>query len=160
MKYAQSSECHSALGKVISLVINKEIQQGLEAGVEHGKAGRVLAQVEAYDPDVENKYVATVKDFDNGDRGDVDPPSKFLKLQPISSQVTLPVYSKTGSSIGHGFISGEILLSNAIATLRGRVEKKKVTFLQLFDVPCPWEYISDAVHDLVRSFPECFYYLI
>ncbi|GKE40431.1 hypothetical protein Tco_1463836 [Tanacetum coccineum] len=65
MKCAQSSECRSALGKVISYAINKGIQQGLEAGVEHGKAGRSFAQVEAYDPDVENKYVAAVNNFEN-----------------------------------------------------------------------------------------------
>ncbi|GKC07806.1 hypothetical protein Tco_0999416 [Tanacetum coccineum] len=45
MKYAQSAECMSALGKVISLAINKAIQEGLEAGIEHGKSGRSLAQV-------------------------------------------------------------------------------------------------------------------
>ncbi|GJY05593.1 hypothetical protein Tco_0371533 [Tanacetum coccineum] len=65
MKCAQSSKCYSAQGKVISLAINKGIQQGLEAEIKHGKAGRSLAQVEAYDPYVENKYVAEVNDFDN-----------------------------------------------------------------------------------------------
>ncbi|GKE78870.1 hypothetical protein Tco_1544990, partial [Tanacetum coccineum] len=34
-KCARSVECHSALGKVISIAINKGIQQGLEAGVVH-----------------------------------------------------------------------------------------------------------------------------
>ncbi|GJY68220.1 hypothetical protein Tco_0471202 [Tanacetum coccineum] len=42
MKCAQYSECRSAMGKVIS-----------------------LAQVEAYDLDVENKYMAAVSDFKN-----------------------------------------------------------------------------------------------
>nr|GEX51790.1 putative transposase (putative), gypsy type [Tanacetum cinerariifolium] len=65
MECVQSLECCSALGKVISLAINKGIQQSLKVGVEHEKAGRSLAQVEAYDPDVENKYVATVKEFEN-----------------------------------------------------------------------------------------------
>ncbi|GKC70900.1 hypothetical protein Tco_1116783, partial [Tanacetum coccineum] len=147
MKCAQSFECHSALGKVISLAINKGSRQGLEAGVEHGKAGRVLAQVKAYDPDVENKYVATVKDFDNGDHGDVDPPSEFLKLQPVSSQVTLPVYSKTGSLIGIGFISGEILLSNAIVTLCVRAEKKKVSVPSSVTIGGPYQDNSFAITD-------------
>ncbi|GJX94411.1 hypothetical protein Tco_0348997 [Tanacetum coccineum] len=60
---ARSVECRSALGKVISMAINKGIQQGLEAGVVHGKAGRSLAQIEAYDPEVEGKYVAAVSKF-------------------------------------------------------------------------------------------------
>nr|GFB27544.1 hypothetical protein [Tanacetum cinerariifolium] len=37
MKCAQFVECQSALGKVISLAINKGIQEGLEARIEHGK---------------------------------------------------------------------------------------------------------------------------
>ncbi|GKA99971.1 hypothetical protein Tco_0827965 [Tanacetum coccineum] len=119
MKCAQSSECRSALGKfggvTISLAINKGIQQGLEAKVEHGKAGRSLAQVEAYDPDVEK-----------GDHSDADLSPEFLKLQPVSSQVTVPVYSEIGSSCGPGSVSGEILLSYVIATLRGHAEKRKV----------------------------------
>nr|GEW92408.1 transposase (putative), gypsy type [Tanacetum cinerariifolium] len=49
---ASSAECRSALGKVISMAINKGIQQGLEAGVVHGKAGRSLTQIEAYNPEV------------------------------------------------------------------------------------------------------------
>ncbi|GJR70397.1 hypothetical protein Tco_0016462 [Tanacetum coccineum] len=145
MKCAQSSECHSALGKV-----------------------------EAYDPDVENKYVATVKDFDNvsfsllgelealkdsplalimydltleGDHGDVDPPSEFLKLQLVSSHVTLPIYYETGSSIGPGFISGEILLSDAIATLCGRAEKKKMSMPSSVTIGGPSQDNSLAIAD-------------
>nr|GEW53080.1 hypothetical protein [Tanacetum cinerariifolium] len=37
MKCAYSAECRSALGKVISLATNKGIQEGLEAGIKHGK---------------------------------------------------------------------------------------------------------------------------
>ncbi|GKG58367.1 hypothetical protein Tco_0592146, partial [Tanacetum coccineum] len=35
MKCAQSVECRSALWKVISMAINKGIQEGLSAGIEH-----------------------------------------------------------------------------------------------------------------------------
>ncbi|GJU45103.1 hypothetical protein Tco_1202369 [Tanacetum coccineum] len=65
MKCAQSAECRSSLGRVKSLAIDKGIQEGLEAGIEHGKSGRSLAQVEAYDPEVKNRYVVTVTDFEN-----------------------------------------------------------------------------------------------
>ncbi|GJS43616.1 hypothetical protein Tco_0568659 [Tanacetum coccineum] len=37
-KCARSVECQSAMGKVILMAISKGIQQGLEAGVVHGKA--------------------------------------------------------------------------------------------------------------------------
>ncbi|GJX52324.1 hypothetical protein Tco_0280693 [Tanacetum coccineum] len=145
MKCAQSFECRSALGNVISLAINKGIQQGLETGVEHRKAGRSLAQVEAYDPNVESKYVVAVEEFENVSfslledlealkdldtdlypHSDADPPPEFLKLQPVSSQVIVPIYSELGGSGRSGSVSGEILLSDAIATLHGRPEKRKV----------------------------------
>nr|GEV07511.1 hypothetical protein [Tanacetum cinerariifolium] len=63
-KCARSVECCSALGKVILMAINKGIPQGLEAGIVHGKAGRSLAQVEAYDPEVERKYVVAFFEFE------------------------------------------------------------------------------------------------
>nr|GEW73708.1 hypothetical protein [Tanacetum cinerariifolium] len=136
MKCAQSSECHFSLGKVISLAINKGIQQGLEAGIEHGKNRRSLAQVEAYDPEVENKYVVAVEDFKNVSfflldelealkdsppalvmsvltlEGDTDSTPQLRKLQPSLDQVTILVYSESSSSRGSGSISHAMLLSN------------------------------------------------
>nr|GEU34592.1 transposase (putative), gypsy type [Tanacetum cinerariifolium] len=40
-----------------------EARVGLKAGIIHGKAGRSLAQVEAYDPEVKGKYVVVVSEF-------------------------------------------------------------------------------------------------
>ncbi|GJT85475.1 hypothetical protein Tco_1067192 [Tanacetum coccineum] len=65
MKCSESTEYRVALGKVISMAINKGIQEGLDAGFEHGKAGRSLAAVEAYDAEVEAKYVVVVHDLEN-----------------------------------------------------------------------------------------------
>ncbi|GJU54363.1 hypothetical protein Tco_1228077 [Tanacetum coccineum] len=148
MKCAQSSKCYSAQGKVISLAINKGIQQGLEAGIEHGKAGRSLAQVEAYDPYVENKYVDEVNDFDNVSfslpkelealkdfslalimssltlEGDADSTPKLRELQPSLDQVTIPVYSESSCSRGSSSISHEMLLSDVIPAIRERAEKR------------------------------------
>ncbi|GKD78828.1 hypothetical protein Tco_1341449, partial [Tanacetum coccineum] len=45
-----------AFGVVIGLSIDKGIQTGLVAGMDHGKAGRGLADVAAYDPSVEARY--------------------------------------------------------------------------------------------------------
>nr|GEV32548.1 hypothetical protein [Tanacetum cinerariifolium] len=64
-KCARSVKCCSALGKFILIAINKGIQQGLEAGIEHGKADRPLAQVEAYDPGNESRYMAAASEFEN-----------------------------------------------------------------------------------------------
>ncbi|GKB28659.1 hypothetical protein Tco_0868060 [Tanacetum coccineum] len=62
---AQSVECRTAMGKVISMAINKGIQEGLKASIKHGKEGRLLAQIEAYDPETEAMFVAAVFEFEN-----------------------------------------------------------------------------------------------
>nr|GFD23981.1 hypothetical protein [Tanacetum cinerariifolium] len=57
--------CSSMPCKVIYLAINKGIQEGLEAGIEHGRSGRTLAKVEAYNPRVKDEFVYAVIDFEN-----------------------------------------------------------------------------------------------
>ncbi|GJZ87058.1 hypothetical protein Tco_0658668 [Tanacetum coccineum] len=89
-KCARSVECHSALGKVISMAINKGIQQGLEAGIVHGKAVIMFALI--------------LKD----DQGNRDAALEFARFQPFIDQVVVPVYSESGS------IEREMLLSDAI----------------------------------------------
>ncbi|GJW97825.1 hypothetical protein Tco_0179633 [Tanacetum coccineum] len=144
-KCACSIECHSALGKVISMAINKGIQQGLEARIVHGKAGRSLAQVEAYDPEVEGKYVAAVSEFKGvsfplldeleslkdyplalimsaltlkDGQGNKDDAPEFARFQPSIDQVVMPVYSESGS------VDREMLLSDAIPTIRQSAERR------------------------------------
>ncbi|GJR67658.1 hypothetical protein Tco_0013723 [Tanacetum coccineum] len=120
MKCAQSFECRSALGKVISLAINKGIQQGLKAGVEHGKAGRSLAQVEAYDPDVENKYVAMVNDFENVSFSLLEE-LEALKDSPLAlimSALTLEGDADSTPKLR------ELRSSDVIPSIRGHAEKR------------------------------------
>ncbi|GJX59926.1 hypothetical protein Tco_0291316 [Tanacetum coccineum] len=138
-KCANSVECQSTLGKVISMAINKGMQQGLEAGVIHGQVSRTLTQIEAYDPEVEGKYVEAVSEFDDlsfslldeleglkdaplasnmsaltlkDSEGDKDISSKLSRFQPFLDQVAVPIYSDSG------FIYREIPLSDAIPSIR------------------------------------------
>ncbi|GKE36862.1 hypothetical protein Tco_1460267 [Tanacetum coccineum] len=60
LKCLQSPEYCHALGMAIGCAVNKGIQDGLRAWVDHGKAGRDLFVVEAYDPSAEAKYVKAV----------------------------------------------------------------------------------------------------
>ncbi|GKC46112.1 hypothetical protein Tco_1063834, partial [Tanacetum coccineum] len=55
-----SSEYYRALGQAIGCAINKSIQDGLKAEVDHGKARRDLSVIEAYDPFAESKYIDDV----------------------------------------------------------------------------------------------------
>ncbi|GJT92025.1 hypothetical protein Tco_1080870 [Tanacetum coccineum] len=144
-KCANSVEYQSALGKVISMAINKGMQQGLEAGVVHGQAGRPLTQIEAYDPEVEGKYVEAVSEFEDlsfslldeleglkdaplasimsaltlkDSEGDKDISSKLSRFQPSLDQVTVPIYSESGS------IYREMPLSDAIPSIRQSAERR------------------------------------
>ncbi|GJX79523.1 hypothetical protein Tco_0327672 [Tanacetum coccineum] len=144
-KCARSVECRSAMGKVISMAIIKGIQQGLEAGVVHGKAGRSLAQIEAYDPEVKEKYVATVSKFESvsfllldeleslkdspltlimsalvlkDDHGITDAAPGFAPFQPSLDQIFVPIYSKSG------YVDREMLLADAIPAICQSTERR------------------------------------
>ncbi|GJV26906.1 hypothetical protein Tco_1383354, partial [Tanacetum coccineum] len=60
MKCLQSPKYVVALGTAIGLAIDKGMQTGLVAGIDHEKAGRGLAEVAAYDLFMEERYVSAV----------------------------------------------------------------------------------------------------
>ncbi|GJV89497.1 hypothetical protein Tco_1533435 [Tanacetum coccineum] len=60
-KCLNSSEYLSALGAAIGKAIEKGMQDGLAAGITHGKEGRVLADVAAYNPFAEVDYVSALQ---------------------------------------------------------------------------------------------------
>ncbi|GKC16206.1 hypothetical protein Tco_1012988 [Tanacetum coccineum] len=63
MKYAESSEIRQAFANVVSAGLAKGISEGLKYNIEYGKAGRDLANVEAYDPEANNKLFKALQDF-------------------------------------------------------------------------------------------------
>ncbi|GJZ43548.1 hypothetical protein Tco_0590803 [Tanacetum coccineum] len=113
MKCAQSTECRFALGKVISLAINKGIQEGLEAGIEHRKSGRTLAQVEAYDPGVKDEFISDVTDFEN---------VSFALLDELESLKDSPLASIMSALSGS--VSGEMLLSEVVPTACAAMKRR------------------------------------
>ncbi|GJZ91537.1 hypothetical protein Tco_0663464 [Tanacetum coccineum] len=88
----QSDKCRSALGKVISLAVDQWIQEGLEADeLESLKDSPLVSIMSAL----------VLKDA----QGNVDSTPELQHFQPSLDQVTIPIYSESGS------VSGEILLS-------------------------------------------------
>ncbi|GJX91169.1 hypothetical protein Tco_0344495 [Tanacetum coccineum] len=63
MKCVESSEIRQAFVDVVSAGLAKGMSEGLKYGVEHGKAGRVLADIEAYDPEANSKLVKALQDL-------------------------------------------------------------------------------------------------
>nr|GEX48376.1 hypothetical protein [Tanacetum cinerariifolium] len=60
MKCLQSLEYLAALGWAIGHAINKGMQDGLTAGIDHGKGGKGLANVSAYNPSAKTNYISRV----------------------------------------------------------------------------------------------------
>ncbi|GJX98808.1 hypothetical protein Tco_0355827 [Tanacetum coccineum] len=63
MKCAESSEIRLAFADVVSAGLAKGMSEGLKYGVEHGKAGRDLADIEAYDPEANSKLIKALQDL-------------------------------------------------------------------------------------------------
>ncbi|GJQ95833.1 hypothetical protein Tco_0006972 [Tanacetum coccineum] len=144
MKCLQSPKYLTALGGVIGRLINKGIQDGLAADIDHGKVGRVLAEVAAYDPATEPNYVAALnalrtvdfpflaqlashKDSSMSDLMDllrlVGPATKILEaeqLKPSPDQLMLPIHR-----LEDQVVIGETSLSFSLDLAYARVRKLK-----------------------------------
>ncbi|GJX55122.1 hypothetical protein Tco_0285019 [Tanacetum coccineum] len=117
MKCAESLELRQAFANVLSVGIVKGMSEGLEYGVKQEEAKLDLAAIEAYDPDVDDKYVTALHALK-----DLKYP---LELRPSSSQLTIPVYPEVRDPKDPWACKEEILLGDAIAANISRAEKKK-----------------------------------
>ncbi|GKB76937.1 hypothetical protein Tco_0943832 [Tanacetum coccineum] len=151
MKCAESTKLRQAFANVVSAGIAKGMSEGLKYGVEHGKAGLELTTVEAYDPKVDSKYVATFHDLKDlnyplidqleqlkdapldvimaslyldSDTSE-DAPQFIRDLRPSSSQIKIPMYPEVHDPRNPWACKEEILLEDAIAANKSRAEKKK-----------------------------------
>ncbi|GKD37505.1 hypothetical protein Tco_1257712 [Tanacetum coccineum] len=96
MKCAESSEIRQAFADVVSAGLAKGMSEGLKYGVEHGKAGRDLADIEAYDPEANNKLVKALQDLKDLKYPMVDQ-LKRLKDAPMEQVIaSLHLESDTG----------------------------------------------------------------
>nr|GEY41113.1 transposase (putative), gypsy type [Tanacetum cinerariifolium] len=127
------------------------IARGLKHGIEHGRVGRDLADIEAYDLEADSKYVKALRDLkdlkyplvDQLERlkdapidvimvslylesnfGE-DAPQWICELRPSSSQLKIPVYTEVCNLKDPWSFKEEILLEDAIAANISRAEKRK-----------------------------------
>ncbi|GJV09501.1 hypothetical protein Tco_1347157 [Tanacetum coccineum] len=151
MKCAESTELRQVFANVVSAGIAKGMSEGLKYGIEHGKAGRDLVDVEAYDPEANDKLVKALQDLKDlkypmvdqlerlkdapmelimaslhleGDTGE-DAPQRIRDLRPSSSQLKIPVYPEVRNPKDPWAVKEEMLLEDAIAANISRAEKKK-----------------------------------
>ncbi|GJS15351.1 hypothetical protein Tco_0409823 [Tanacetum coccineum] len=141
-KCLNSTEYMEALGHAFGRAIEKGMQEGLAARIEHGQAGRCLTDLEAYIPSAEVDFNSAVrdlrdlnfpllqelsnkKDASTWDIMDLlrldDAVAEALgmtDLQPDVSQLMVPVHHKQDR-----VVIGSQALSVALDICRGRVEK-------------------------------------
>ncbi|GKE54546.1 hypothetical protein Tco_1489702 [Tanacetum coccineum] len=144
MKCLQSSEYLSALGGAIGRAIDKCMQDGLKAGVDHVRAGRGLDNIAAYDPSVESNFVYAInalgavnfpllaqpesrKDASMADvfdllrlEGPAAETPKASQLQPSFEQLMVPIHR-----LEDQVIIGKTSLSFALDVARSRVQRLK-----------------------------------
>ncbi|GJU92160.1 hypothetical protein Tco_1304583 [Tanacetum coccineum] len=63
VKCLNSTEYMEALGHAFGCAIEKGMQEGLAAGIEHGQAGRYLTDLEAYIPSAEADFNSAIRDL-------------------------------------------------------------------------------------------------
>ncbi|GKA23903.1 hypothetical protein Tco_0709936 [Tanacetum coccineum] len=115
MKCLQSPEYLAALGGAIGHSIDKSMQVGLAAGIDHEKAKRDLTNFAAYDPSAEANYMSDVSAL----RPAVETP-KAIQLQPSPKQLMLPIYR-----LEDQVVIGETSLSFSLDVANARVQRLK-----------------------------------
>ncbi|GJV17724.1 hypothetical protein Tco_1363047 [Tanacetum coccineum] len=149
VKCLNSNEYMEALGHAFGRAIEKGMQEGLAAGIEHGQAGRCLTDLEAYIPSAEDDFnsairelrdlnfpllhkLSTKKDASTWEIMDLlrldDAMAEALgmtDLQPDASQLMVPVHHKQDK-----VIIGSQALSLALDICRGRVEKMERNLIE------------------------------
>nr|GEW87088.1 hypothetical protein [Tanacetum cinerariifolium] len=89
LKCLKSSEYLVALGGSIGLAINKGMQDGLAAGIDHGKVGRGRIDLSAYNPSAEANYVSAIDALRVGHAAET---LEAIQLQPSPEQLMLLIY--------------------------------------------------------------------
>nr|GEU61757.1 hypothetical protein [Tanacetum cinerariifolium] len=129
----------------------KGMSEGLKQDIEHGRAGRDLADIKAYDPEADSKYVKALHDLKDLKYPLVDQLKKLRdapidvimaslylesyyeedatqwirELHPSSSHLKIPVYPEVHDPKDLWSFKEEILLEDDIATNISRAKKKK-----------------------------------
>nr|GFB09140.1 transposase (putative), gypsy type [Tanacetum cinerariifolium] len=152
MKCVESIELKQAFANVVSAGIAKGMSESLAHGIEHGKAGRGLEVMEAYDPEANNKYLQALQelkdlkypivDYLEGLKdasmevimaslhlesdSEEDAPKWIRDLRPNTSQLKIHVYPEVRDPRDPWAIKEEMLLEEAILANVSRAKKKKM----------------------------------
>ncbi|GJY97814.1 alanine--tRNA ligase [Tanacetum coccineum] len=149
VKCLNSNEYMEALGHAFGRAIEKGMQEGLAAGIEHGQAGICLTDLEAYIPSAEDNFNSAIRDLRDrnfpllqelSNKKDantwdiinllrlddvVAETVGMTDLQPDVSQLMVPVHHKHDR-----VVIGSQALSIALDIFCGRVEKMERNLIE------------------------------
>ncbi|GJS77512.1 hypothetical protein Tco_0727393 [Tanacetum coccineum] len=174
VKCLKCSEYLTALGDAISHAIKKGIQDGLVAGIDHGKAGRSLADVDAFNPSAEADFTSDVNQFRNVDfpllaelsshkDASVEDVMNVLRLeapladaagltdlQPDVDQLMVPIH-RSPNQVVLGATSLSFALSvsnNRVKMTRENIAAQRLAILGVFVEPLSTEFITSVAGHL------------
>nr|GEW82823.1 hypothetical protein [Tanacetum cinerariifolium] len=93
VKFLNSSYYLTALGAAVTRAIEKGMQSGLAADIDHDKEDRNLTDIVAYNPDAEADFNSTMQELRGGPLADAPGMSD---LQPDVKQLRVPIHSGSG----------------------------------------------------------------
>ncbi|GJZ46601.1 hypothetical protein Tco_0594197 [Tanacetum coccineum] len=108
------------IGHVWHLAVMKCMSEGLKHSIEHGKAKRDLAAIEAYDPEADSKYVKALQDLKDLKYPLVD---QLERLE--DAPIEIPIYPEVCDPKDPWTFKEEMLLADSIAANISQAEKKK-----------------------------------
>ncbi|GJR17057.1 hypothetical protein Tco_0965584 [Tanacetum coccineum] len=114
IKCLQSPEYLSALGEALGRAIEKD---GLAAGIDHGRAGKGLDDIAAYDPSAEANFDASMADIMDLLRleGPAAKTPEASQLPPSPEQPMVPIHRLTGEASTFRFPATTTSLSTTFA---------------------------------------------
>nr|GEX69498.1 hypothetical protein [Tanacetum cinerariifolium] len=127
MKCTESIELRQAFANVVSAGIAKDMSEGLAHGIKHGKAGRGLEVVEAYDPEANNKYLQALLELKDLKYPIVNQLESLNDgpIEVIMASLYLKSDSMEDAPKDTWAVKEEMLLEEDIAANVSRTEKKK-----------------------------------
>ncbi|GKB89160.1 hypothetical protein Tco_0961432 [Tanacetum coccineum] len=109
VKCLNSPEYLSMLGAAISKAIEKGMQDGLSAGITHGKEGRSLTDVAAYNPSAEVDYVSALQALQSVNFSLLAELKANKDASTVGTSSVVPVVSHTTTALSTTFASTSIV---------------------------------------------------
>ncbi|GJR83290.1 hypothetical protein Tco_0154075 [Tanacetum coccineum] len=121
VKCLNSNEYMEALGHAFGRAIEKGMQEGLAAGIEHGQAGRCLTDLEAYIPSAEDDFNSAIRELRD---------LNFPLLQELSTKKDASTWDIMDLLRLDDAVAETLALSVALDICRGRVEKMERNLIE------------------------------